>query len=116
MSPMTSPLETLFVVPALVFVLSLAALVLYRLLTGAITTRGLITHRETGEASTIQIQNLISTLVAVAAYVAAIGNHTGEHSFPPVSPELLLLLGGSNLLLVAGRGTSNTLKTLLRSR
>jgi hypothetical protein len=109
-------MKTLFVAPALAFLLGLVALVLYRLLTGRIITRGLVLDPVTGEVSTIQIQNLLATLVGVATYAAAIGNHASPHEFPPVNLELLVLLGASNTLLVAGRGTANSLRNLLRSR
>jgi hypothetical protein len=108
--------KTLLVIPALCFLLALVALVLYRLLTGRIITRGLLKDPRTGEVSTLRVQNLLSTLTGVATYAASIGADSNHHAFPPVSLELLVLLGASNTLLVAGRGTGNTLRTLLRSR
>lgn len=86
------------------FLIGLAAIVFYRMLTGAIVTRGLLDDKGQGLAfSPARLQLMIST-VAVAFYY--IGNalnsaHTGQ--FPTIPNEMLLVLGGSHTFYLGSK-------------
>jgi hypothetical protein len=99
---MGSP-EKLLLWPTAAFILGTASLVLARLLNGQIRTRGLLRDPRTGRTSALAVQKLITTLAFASTYAASIrSSHSA--SLPPVTPEILALVGGSNALLVINRG------------
>jgi hypothetical protein len=96
-----------------VFLYALAALVAFRLLNGGISTRGLLTDRQTGEMSATRIPMLIATAIAAASYAAAVSQQTTSR-FPPVDAHMLALVGGSNALAIIQRAF-NKLSQFLRT-
>ena len=94
-----------------VFLYALAALIVFRLLNGGITTRGLLKDRQTGGISALRLQMLIATAIAGVSYAAAIRQQTTNH-FPPVDGRLLALVGGSNGLVIVKRALSKFRKVL----
>lgn len=91
------------------FVALLAMLVAYQMLTRKINLSGLIHDRRDGKISPGRIQALAATIFGAASYLMSIGNHmsslseTAALSLPPVSDELLLLVGGSHSLYLTGK-------------
>jgi len=98
---MTPP--KLLLVSTMAFLLTLAALVGYRLVTGKILTRKLLSDSASGRVSPLKIQMLIGTVTAAAVYATAIGQRGGS-ALPPVDEKLLALVGGSNVLVVGKQG------------
>jgi hypothetical protein len=85
------------------FLYVLAAVVLFKILTGQINMEGLITHKDgTGRVSPERIQLLLATIAASATYLSEAFSSTNG-SLPDVSPQWLYLLGGSSGIYVAGK-------------
>lgn len=95
--------EKLLLMPVAAFLLGTAALVVVRMLDGTIRTRGLLRDRRTGRSSALSVQKLITTLAFASTYAASIRDSHGS-SLPPVSAEMLALVGGSNALVMINRG------------
>lgn len=89
----------LLLLSARVFLYALAVLIAFRLLNGGISTRGLLKDGEGGGVSALRLQMLMSTALAGASYVVAIHRQTTAR-LPPVDPNLLALVGGSNGLVL----------------
>ena len=87
-----------------IFLFALLGIVVLRVLTGSIRTRGLIAGR-TGKGSVFvsagRVQLLITTLAAAAAYLSqALQN---QQKLPDVPREWLLLFGGSQVLYLGSK-------------
>jgi hypothetical protein len=84
----------------MVWLAALAALVGYRLLTGKINTRGLLSDSETRTMSPERIQLLITTVVSVAAFSQ---DALAHQKFSDPSALMLSGVAGSQALYVAGK-------------
>ena len=85
----------------LTFLAALLATVLFKLLSGGIRTRGLLTDKETGEFSPARLQLLGATVVGAALYAAQLPAASG--GLPPVPDVLLVVVGGSNLTYLGAK-------------
>jgi hypothetical protein len=89
------------------FVLAaLTAVVAFQLLTGRITTRGLLSEKTTngpGGVSPARVQLLLFT-VAFAFYL--LSEIVKSHQFPDIDTKWLLILGGSHSVYLGGKGLS----------
>ena len=78
---------------------AVAALLAYRVLTGAISLDGLFTS-DGARFSPERLQLLIMFLSAIVVYAASAMRSKG---MPDVPEELLIFLGGSNAIYLAGK-------------
>jgi hypothetical protein len=97
-------LPRLFVAPFEAFIFALGALLAFKLINGRINMRGLLIDQRTGLVSSLCVQKLLTTIVVAASFASAIAGSKDPHRLPSVSPEMLLLLGGSNGVLMMNRG------------
>jgi hypothetical protein len=89
-----------------IFLISLAAIILYKMITGNICFDGLLTGDRKDGASYFSLgrtQLLIFTLIIAARYVKDVFAHPSTTSLPEISTQSLELLGGSQLFYVAGK-------------
>lgn len=75
----------------------LASLVAYGLLTGRINTHGLLADPFSGRFSSARAQLLMSTILSALYYINQAAT-ASPGSLPDLPPDLLLLLGGSHLI------------------
>jgi hypothetical protein len=97
---MTPALSRVLLLPSYGFLLGLGLLVVCRLLTGGIATRGLLTATSSGAPGALRVHALITTFATAASYAAAIAHAPDVTRLPAVNPGLLALVGGTNLLLL----------------
>ena len=100
---MTQLLQKLFVAPFEAFIFATAGLVAFKLVRGDISTRGLLIDRRTGLVSSMQVQQLLVTIAVAGSFLAEIAGAETRRRFPSVSSEMLVLLGGSNGVLLLNR-------------
>lgn len=81
---------------AVLIVAGLAIAVFYRLITGQIRTRGLLSNDD-GTPSPNSVQLLVMTIIGALWYLA---RAVDAGTLPDVPEELLLLIGGSGLTFV----------------
>lgn len=87
-----------------IFLMVLAAVVAYQLLTGRINPRGLLRDKMGGRAfSPGRLQMLIVTVGGALYYVVLVLSNTKTGEFPEVPKELLLALGGSQAFYLGGK-------------
>ncbi len=88
------------------FLVVLAALVVYRILTGTINAKGLLADKERGTFSPARLQLLLFTLTGAGAYLSSLleAAAAGRYAFPDVPQELLLILGGSQAFYLGAKG------------
>ena len=82
------------------FLAGIGIVIGFQLLSGSINTRGLVTDKVSGTFSPGRLQLIIFTLSGAFYYlydVAQAGN------FVPLNNELLMVVGGSNLLYLGGK-------------
>lgn len=81
-------------------------LVGYRILTGGVNTKGLLSDKETGTFSPARLQLLLFTLIAAGAYLSSLmeAAAAGRYAFPEAPQELLLVLGGSQAFYLGVKG------------
>jgi hypothetical protein len=88
------------------FVLGLAALVFYKLLTGQINTDGLLNTKfgpNKGKISPERVQLLLVTLGAAFYYLMQVQMTAPKGELPKVPDGLPEVLGGSNALYLGGK-------------
>jgi hypothetical protein len=94
-------LEALLKFEVVGFVVALALIVAIQLLTGQINTKGLLNEkvgRKTISPARIQLLAItVGTALYYLTLVTAQPESTPSNSLPDLPPELLLLLGGSNV-------------------
>lgn len=87
------------------FLTGLLAIVAYKILTGGINFRGVlcekVTTSKTKGYSVVRIQLMMFVLVSAFYYVSQVVDNPRE--FPRVPNELLLTLGGSHMVYLAGK-------------
>ncbi|MDN5869115.1 MAG: hypothetical protein L0H73_00095 [Nitrococcus sp.] len=99
-------METLVIFLRLEMWLLLASLLLivaYQILTGRINTAKMLCDKRTHDFSSGRVQLLTFTLIGVLQYVLQVAHDPTK--LPDVPEELLLLLGGSNVLYLAGKAS-----------
>ncbi len=87
----------------IVFFGSLMAIVLFKLLAGSINLVGVFTDKETQAFSPGRLQLLLATFGGAIFYFSQIVSMENRLAMPPVPPELLVIVGGSNLLYLGGK-------------
>lgn len=88
---------------SVVFLAMLALIVAYLLLTRKINLNGLLRDHHDGRLSPGRIQALVATIFGSASYLMSVLAHPAAESLPPVSNELLVIVGGSHSLYLAGK-------------
>jgi hypothetical protein len=94
------------------FLYALAAVVLFRMLTGRINITGLLTQKDrSNQTSPERVQLLLATIAASAQYLGEVARTTSG-SLPDVSNNWLYLMGGSSgiYLLRKAWTTFNSMK------
>jgi hypothetical protein len=98
--------ETLIAFLSLEIEFLLVALMLivgYQVLTGRINTKGMLFDKETQEFSPGRVQLLTLTLLTAFLYILQAAQNPAQ--LPEVPQELLLILGGSNLVYLVGKSS-----------
>ena len=85
----------------------LALVVAYKLLTGQINMAGLLDDKVTGEPSPGRVQLLVFTVTSAGYYFLLAVEQAASGSLPPVPPEMLFLVGGSQLVYLGGKARSH---------
>ncbi|MGQ3686085.1 MAG: hypothetical protein ACUBOA_13925 [Candidatus Loosdrechtia sp.] len=90
------------------FLIGLLAIVIYKIYTGEINFRGVLCEKihtaKTRRYSVVRVQLMIFVVVSAFYYVSQVIENPTE--FPPVPNELLLALGGSQMVYLAGKSYS----------
>lgn len=87
------------------FLLGFLMVVVYKILTGKISLRGIMSKKDdTKRHTTIRIQLFIFTVIGAIYYLYQVIDNPKE--FPQVSDDLLFLLGGSNMIYLGGKSYS----------
>jgi hypothetical protein len=81
----------------IVFISAMAIAVFWKLLTGAMIMRGVLTDKITGQFSPARLQLILSTLLAAAFYAQAIAA-SQDHALPQPNEAILAVVGGSNII------------------
>lgn len=93
----------------LCFLIGLLVIVAYKILTGEINFRGVlsekITAKKTKGYSTVRVQLMFFVLMSAFYYVSQVAGNPKE--FPQVPDELLLALGGSHAVYLMGKSYSS---------
>ena len=108
---MTPDLSNLLLAPILTFLLVLGGVTSFKLLSGRIVTRGLIADSASGQVRALRVQMLLSTLTAAGAYGSALSRAEAS-AFPTLDYRLLLLVGGSNGVVIAAQALRQLLAVL----
>jgi len=85
-------------------ILGLIFVVGYQLLTGRINTKKLLHNKTTDRPSPGRVQLLMLTLVGALYYLLRTADD--PQKLPEIPNELLLILGGSNLVYLTGKASS----------
>lgn len=87
-----------------VFLIGLAVIVFYRMLTGPINIKGLLHDKGSSLGfSPARLQLLISTVVVAFYYIGQALSNTNTGQFPTVPNEMLLVLGGSHTFYLGSK-------------
>ncbi|MBI3365148.1 MAG: hypothetical protein HY033_09600 [Ignavibacteriae bacterium] len=96
------------------FLVALAGIIGYRMLTGKINLQGLLDTKDgSGQYSSARLQLLLSTLTGACYFIAAVAEDPTK--FPPVPDYLLAALGGSNLVYLGSKSASWLLRAKAES-
>jgi len=94
------------------FLIGLAAIVFWGMLTRVINTKGLLSNKGTSSGfSPVRLQLLLSTLLVAFYYIGQALSNTNTGTFPTIPNEMLLILGGSHAFYLG----SKTIALLLES-
>ena len=85
----------------------LALIVGYQMLTGKINTTGLFDDKVTRGLSPGRVQLLVLTLAGAGYYLLLVAQQPPDGSLPSVPEEVLLLVGGSNLVYLGAKARSH---------
>ena len=86
------------------WLIGLAVVVFYRLLTGGINTKGLLHDKGTSSGfSPARLQLLISTIVVAFYYIGQTLSNKNTGQFPTIPNEMLLILGGSHAFYLGSK-------------
>jgi hypothetical protein len=98
-----------------VFLLGLVVIIGYRMLTGAIKTKGLLSDKSSRSGfSPARLQLLIATLATAFYYIGEIPTSAQEGVFPTVPKEMILILGGSHAFYLGSKVISLITESLGR--
>lgn len=84
-------------IEAILFISGIAIAVFWKLVTGTITMRGLLTDEISGQFSPARLQLMLAALLGAGFYAGELGQITGP-AWPEPSAELLAIIGVSNLI------------------
>jgi len=112
---MQRSLEKLLLWPSAAFLLTLAAVLSFKLLNGRIRTRGLLVDPATGQVSALRVQQLLVTLACAGAYAAELSDWPRSDRLPPPPDELLMLFAGSNAIVLLHQTFQSVLRAFSRS-
>ena len=99
-----STLSTVLSYEVWFFVAGLGLIVVYQILTGKINVKGLLYEKGgDGGFSLGRLQLLVFTIAGAFSYLFLVLGNPESGEFPDVPLELLLVLGGSNLLYLASK-------------
>jgi hypothetical protein len=92
---------------------TLAAIILFQIVTGRIKTRGLLSDKAKNRVpsfSTARLQLLMFTLAGAAYVLSQVLNSvaSGTPKFPEIDPNLLVILGGSHALFLGAKSMTST--------
>lgn len=91
----------------------LAVVVFYRLLTGSINTKGMLNDKGTSAGfSPARLQLLISTIVVALYYIGQALTNRNTGQFPTIPNEMLVILGGSHVFYLGSKTIPLLLETL----
>ncbi len=85
----------------------LALLVGYQMLTGKINMSGLFDDKVTRGLSPGRVQLLVLTLAGAGYYLLLVAQQPPDGSLPPFPEDVLLLVGGSNLVYLGAKARSH---------
>jgi hypothetical protein len=86
------------------FLIAAASIVAWKLLTGAINTKGLFDTGTDGTFSPARMQMLLTTVAAGFWYLGLVMNNQDPSQMPDVPNTLLLPLGGSHVIYLGAKG------------
>jgi hypothetical protein len=95
------------------FLISLAAIIAVRLLTGSINTSGLLRSKSPTKDETVspaRVQLLIFTLATAGTYLSKVFGALGTGQLPEVPQDTLVALGGSHVLYLGTKAYAFFLK------
>jgi len=99
-----SSLADFFYYFLILFTGTLFVVVFYQLLTGRINTAGMLRDKTNGQISPGRIQKLFFSLTIGLYYLVL--TYKNPQQFPDVPTEMLIVLGGSSSLYLAGKAQS----------
>jgi len=85
------------------FLVTLTLIVGYQLLNGRITTKGLLSDKTTREFSSARLQLLLASIFGALYYLMRALDSQSLGSLPDIPEEVLLALGGSNVLYLGAK-------------
>jgi hypothetical protein len=97
-----------------VFLAGLAGIIAYRLLTGAINTKGLLLDKGNHHSFSPARLQLFLTTLAIAVYYIGEVLATKRGEFPTIPREMFLVLGGSHAFYLGSKTVALINETLAR--
>jgi hypothetical protein len=89
-----------------------ALVVAYKMLIGKINFKGLLDDKVTGGTSPGRVQLLVLTLTGAGYYLLLAAEQADSGSLPTVPEEVLLLVGGSNLVYLGAKARSHLFRLI----
>jgi len=91
-----------------IFSVSTLLIILYKMMTGSINTRGMLEDKVTHDFSPGRVQLLMFTLFAAFYYLSLISQSIGDSAqkfikLPELPDEILVVLGGSHGVYLSGK-------------
>jgi hypothetical protein len=96
--------ETIVRYELFAFLIAVAMVVAWKLLTGGINTRDLFNTGAGGQFSPARVQILLATLAGAGWYLGLVMTNPHTSQMPDVPDSLLLLLGGSHVTYLGAKG------------
>ena len=93
--------------------------VVWKMLTGEIALDGLldsVDRQGNRTQSPARVQLLIITLAVAAKYVLSVIQHSGENALPTIPDELVVILGGSQVVYAGGKAWTAFLPLLKKMK
>lgn len=100
-----------------IFLSGLAVIIAYRMLTGAINTKGLLSDKGNRlEFSPARLQLLLTTLAIAFYYIGEILTNVEKGKFPTIPNEMFFVLGGSHAFYLGSKTVGLITETVARFR